>query len=167
MTIGMRVALFALPLSLIQDVSGPSAPTRLAAPEVIVMHGGPLTRRVVLGDYDENHRLMLATTERATLSVDLLRQRPRIGATMYWGTQWRGRKDLPDSVGLVVTMDGAQAGAFYPAFHGKPAIWVFGAYGTVPASARRISADGLAILAKHNIPTTVEASRPAIPGHGS
>jgi hypothetical protein len=142
----------ALSLSLTAALSRAS---HFAAPQVIVANGGPLKQRVVLSDFEENHRLMLATTEQASVPPDSLRQRPRIRVAMYWGFHWKGRLDLPDSVGLLTSANGAQPGAFYPAARGQPAIWVFGVSAGGPASARQITAEGLAILKRHQIPIAI------------
>ena len=154
MTNWMTAAAVALPLWLHAGWAPSRDAPPFAAPEVIVASGGPLLRRVVLADISENLRLMLAMGGRTALQESSLGSRPRIRVAMYWGTQWRGKLDLPDSV-TVFAADGAQPGAFYPAFRGQPALWVFGAYGTTPASVRGVAAEGLEILAKHEIPTTV------------
>src|SRR3954453_8056923 len=147
----MRLALLALPFSPAgHAISSPDA-TRFAAPEVIVATGGPLTRRVVLTDFDENRRLMLAATEIAPVQSATFRSRPRIRLAMYWGVQWQGKANLPDSVTPTAAANGAQTGAFYPGFRGEPAVWLFGAYGPMRASARHVTPDGLAILARHKI----------------
>jgi hypothetical protein len=152
----MRVVILVLPFSAGASSTRPDAAAVFAAPQVIVAGGGPLRQRVVLADWDQNNRLMLATTEAAAIQVESLRQRPRIRVAMYWGLQWKGRLDLPDSVTPLAATDGAQDGAFYPGFRGRPAIWLFGAYGVTPAVARHVASEGLAILAKHQIPVAVE-----------
>lgn len=181
MTNGMRTALLVLPIALGATPhvvtaptsvigrfpspsrwAGPASAIRLphaplfAAPQVIVANGGPLTHRIVLSDLDENFRLMLAASEVAQVSVSSFRQRPCIRIAMYWGHQWQGKLDLPDSVTAFAAANGAQAGAFCPAFRKQPAMWLFGAYGAAPASPRRVAAEGLAILSRHKIPTTTE-----------
>src|SRR3954469_26064737 len=151
-----RVVILVLPFSVADPGARPEAAAVFAAPQVIVAGGGPLRQRVVLADWNENHRLMLATTEAAAIQIESLRQRPRIRVAMYWGLQWKGRLDLPDSVTLLAAPDGAQGVPFYPGFRGRPAVWLFGAYGVTPASARHVASEGLAILAKHQIPVAVE-----------
>lgn len=149
-------ALMTLPLLMAGGRHRSPGASRFAAPQVIVANGGPLRQRVVLADLDENLRLMLATTAAASVQSASLKQRPRIRVAMYWGTEWKGKLDLPDSVGPIAATNGAQPGAFYPALRGQPAIWLFGAYGVTPASARLVKGEGLAILAKHKIPTRLD-----------
>ena len=132
-----------------------SPASRFAAPQLIVANGGPLSQRVVLSDFAENHRLMLATTQPATVQTESLARRPRVRVAMYWGLQWKGRIDLPDSVDMLGTATGAQPGSFYPATRGQPAIWVFGASAGSPTSMRSVAAEGLAILKSHNVPIAV------------
>jgi hypothetical protein len=152
----VRAVILVLPLSVGDAPARPEAAAVLAAPQIIVAGGGPLRHRVVLADWNENQRLMLATTGAVPIQVNSLRQRPRIRVAMYWGPQWMGRLDLPDSVTLLEESNGAQSGAFYPALRGRPAVWLFGSYGVTPASARHVAGEGLAILAKHGIPVAVE-----------
>jgi hypothetical protein len=123
----------------------------VAAPRVIVLGGGPLRHRVVLADFDENLRLMLAATEIVRVRADSLAKRPRIRLVMYWGDQWSGQSDLPDSIGTIPFRDGAQPGAFYPAWRGQPPLWEFGAFNKVSASMRWLSGEGIAILAKRGV----------------
>lgn len=132
-----------------------SPASRFAAPQIIVANGGPLRQRVVLSDFTENHRLMLATTQSAMVQRESLVQRPRVRVAMYWGFQWKGRTDLPDSVDVLSAATGAQPGSFYPAARGQPAVWVFGASAGSPTSIRWITAEGLAILQRHKIPIAV------------
>jgi hypothetical protein len=127
-----------------------------AAPKVIVLGGEPLRHRVVLTDFDENLRLMLAATQVVPVSADSLAKRPRIRLVMYWGDQWSGRSDLPDSITTSLLANGAQPGAFYPAFRGRPALWKFGAVGRMPASMRWLSPEGVAILGNHGVPVAID-----------
>ena len=127
----------------------------VAAPRVIVLGGGPLRHRVVLADFDENLRLMLAATQIVRVSADSLARRPRIRLVMYWGDRWSGRADLPDSIGTSPFWDGAQLGAFYPAWRGQPALWEFGAIANMSANRRWLSPEGVAILAKRGVPVAI------------
>ena len=150
-----RAAVLALSLSTGMSgvvVLGASA---FAAPEIIVANGGPLTRRIVLSDFAENHRLMLADVEVPPVREASLRVRPRIRLAMYWGVHWKGRLDLPDSVSRIALLEGAQGGAFYPAFRGQPALLQFAASGAALGRARGVAPAGLAILAQHGIPITI------------
>src|SRR5437773_1662260 len=114
----------------------PARPSMLAAPQVIVLNGGPLHHRVALTDFDENLQLMVWMSRVVQPAPDSLRNRPRIRVAMYWGAQWRGRGDLPDSVSTSLFGTGVQAGAFYPAWRGRSPIWVFGAVGGMRSSSR-------------------------------
>ena len=145
---------FALAILLCLSVAPETRTDRVAfaAPEVIVFSGGPLKQRILLLDWNENHRLVLAAGELASRSLDSLRGRPRINVAMYWGTQWRGRTDLPDTVAVSAIWPGYQSGAFYPALGGKPAVWVFGPAGIAPASVRKITPEGLRILKTRGVP---------------
>ena len=156
MLVWLRAAALALSLALGVDDSTGSHATVFAAPEIIVANDGPLARRVVLSDVAENQRLMLASVERSPVRQTSLRSRPRVRLAMYWGVQWRGKIDLPDSVNAISLTESVQAGAFYPAYRGQPALWQFGAYGPAPVGVHGIAPAGLSILAKHGIPISVK-----------
>jgi hypothetical protein len=114
-----------------------------------------LTQRAVLADFEENHQLMLAASEPLPATTLSLAGRPRIRVAMYWGIEWRGKMNLPDSTSAFLNQLGVQGGAFYPAFRKQPAVWVFGASTGTRGGTRRLSEHGLAILARHRIPTQI------------
>lgn len=150
----MRSSLTRLSLLALLAAPAPSRVPAMAAPEVIVFNGGPLQHRVTLSDFAENARLMQSTSQEVRTTSDSLRVRPRIRVAMYWGTQWRGRLDLPDSISAFA-FDGAQSGTLYPAWRGKPARWVFGSVWGAAGGTRAISAEGIALLRKHEIPVVI------------
>lgn len=153
-TIAARIAVGVILIASVRPTIGPTA--RWAAPQVIVFGGGPLRQRVVLNDWSENQRLMLAAGRVVRVPADSFRNRPRISVAMYWGSQWKDRTDLPDSVSIFSTLDGAQSGAFYPRVKGQPGLWVFGPAAASPGSTRILEREGMAILAKHGVPVDIK-----------
>jgi hypothetical protein len=127
-----------------------------AAPGVIVFTGKPLASRIVLNDWAENQRLMTGLTRRTVVPNALLRGRPQIEIAMYWGGQWSQFATTPESLALLTRIQRPQPGRYYPASHGKPAVWVFGPSGEMSGSTRIVSDEAAAILRRHGLPVAVE-----------
>jgi hypothetical protein len=129
---------------------------RFAAPGVIVFTGKPLASPIVLGDWAENQRLMTGLT-RPTVATDaMLRGRPQIEIAMYWGGRWSQFATTPESLALLARIQRPQPGRYYPASHGKPAVWMFGPSGDMSGSTRIVSDEAAAILRRHGLPVAVE-----------
>jgi len=133
----------------------PDAVSR-AAPGVIVFTGGLLQTAIVLSDWNENQRLMLATARHVALADSTLVHRLKIEVAMYWGATWSRYAATPDSLALLSRLREAQRGAYYPASRGQAAIWVFGPMGATASSSRLLAAEGVAILRGHHLPVAVE-----------
>jgi hypothetical protein len=127
-----------------------------AAPGRIVFSGGMLSRRIVLDNWNENLRVMLAASEIRVIPQDSLRERPRINVAMYWGLSWQIPRDAGDSTPSLSDGQRAQPGTFYPTFHGRDALWVFGPNGLMRSSTRVLQRDGLDVLATHGIPVVAK-----------
>jgi hypothetical protein len=127
-----------------------------AAPGVIVFTGGPLQKAIVLSDWNENQRLMLATARRVALADTTLARRLKIEVSMYWGATWSHYAATPDSLALLSRVREAQRGAYYPASRDQAAVWVFGPMGATASSTRLLGAEGVAILRAHHLPVAVE-----------
>jgi hypothetical protein len=123
-----------------------AAPVHAAAPNYILVSGPGLTQPVVLDDWSENGRLLVAigrgpVAKRAALRG--LARRPRFDLAEFWGWSTQPRPADP--------REASQHGLFYPAHGRKPAIFKVMVQGTrVP---RIASARALAILARHGVPT--------------
>jgi hypothetical protein len=140
-------------LSIAQPLDGSAG--RRAAPGVIVFSGSPLRAPIVLSNWSENQRLMLAATMRVSIPDSALKRRLSIHAAMYWGAAWSRYAATPDSLALLAKTQEAQRGTYYPATRREPAVWVFGPMGAMPSSQRLLSSEGVAILHAHHLPTTV------------
>ena len=127
----------------------------LAAPGVIVFSGGPLRTVVALSDWAENQRLMMAVTTPTAIPETVLARRPTVNLAMFWGGEWSRYASSPESLAILTRTREAQAGAYYPAWHRQPAVWVFGPMGAMPSSQRRVSSDGIAILRAHALPVAI------------
>lgn len=121
------------------------APTRAAAPWAVVVYGPPLAAPVILTDWHENHRLLLAVRRDAGLAWSELDGRPYLRLTLYWGEDW---KDRVRQGRLPVT---GQQGRFYPAVGDRPAAVVIHRAVSRPVP-EPLEAECLAILAAHGVP---------------
>jgi hypothetical protein len=127
-------------------------PARRAAPSVIVFSGAPLHAPIVLSDWSENQRLMLAATTLISVPESVLKPRLRIHAALYWGAEWSRYAATPDSLALLAKIGTAQQATYYPATSHESAVWVFGPAAAMPSSARLLSPEGVAILHAHHLP---------------
>jgi hypothetical protein len=123
-----------------------AAPAQAAAPNYILVSGPGLAQPVVLDDWSENGRLLVAIgngprAKRAALRG--LARRPRYDLAEFWGWGANPRPTDP--------REASQHGLFYPAHGRKPAIF------KVMDQGRRVpriaSARALEILAHHGVPT--------------
>lgn len=130
-------------------------PAALAAPGVIVFSGGPLHTAVVLSNWAENQRLMMAVTTPIAVPDTVLARRPRVDIAMFWGEGWSRYASSPESLAILRRTRESQPGAYYPSWHRQPAVWVFGAIGAMRSSQRRVSRDGIAILRAHALPVAI------------
>ena len=136
-------------------VAAPHSASR-AAPWAIVFSSPLLQNRVVLGDWDENHKLMSAASTATRVGSQVLRDRPRIFVSMFWGPDWEYLRRHPESLATLDTSRATQRGFFYPAHRERAALLLvdpaFGAGGHPGV----MTADGLAILKRHGVPTRVD-----------
>lgn len=126
-----------------------------AAPWAIVFSGPLLRTRVVLGDWDENHKLLNAASTPILAGSQALRDRPKILVSMFWGPEWEYLRRHPESLATLDTSRATQRGFFYPAHRKRAALLVLdSAFGSAGRTGV-MTADGLAILKRHGVPTRV------------
>jgi hypothetical protein len=117
-----------------------------AAPNYILVSGRGLARPIVLGDWNENLRLLsaLANARRAKpRDVRGLSRRPRFDLAEFWAWSGRPRPTRPS--------DASQHGTFYPAHGSSPAVFAVMVDGTRAPRIAPVAA--LRILARHRVPT--------------
>jgi hypothetical protein len=129
-----------------------------AAPRIIMVTGPGLEEPVFFTDYLENLDLMVAfqqgreIEEGRIVDPKELRRRPYLELWLFWGdTQWEPYV----REGRLTELRREQAnqyGRFYPAFGRRTAVMNLDVPGSRKATARL-----LAILARHGIPTRVQA----------
>jgi hypothetical protein len=122
------------------------APAQAAAPNYILVSGRGLSHPVLLADWQENMKLLLAVANAPRARGQLLAglsSRPRFDLAEFWGWSGRPRPTRPSQA--------SQHGTFYPAHGSKVALIVLTVQGvTVP---RRVPSFVLRTLARHDIPT--------------
>jgi hypothetical protein len=117
-----------------------------AAPNYILVSGRGLSHPVLLADWQENLKILLAVANSPRAQGQILRglsARPRFDLAEFWA--WSGRPRPTRS------SQASQHGSFYPAHGSKVALIVVTVQGvTVP---RRVPSFVLGTLARHGIPT--------------
>ncbi len=151
-----RIAL-TFPVVLLAWLLG-SLPVEAAAPRLILVYGPPLAQLVVLDDWQENLTLMVAATEDVGLSVDKLRGRPYFRLAFFWGPEWAAYVDAGQPVSALRPEQGNQAGRFYPAVADAGPVLTFDSIPGPGPLTRRLEPAGVAVLARHGIPTRYAAS---------
>jgi hypothetical protein len=120
-------------------------PAEAAAPNYILVSGPQLAQPILLGDWNENLRLLssVANAPRARgAAVRGLARRPRLDLAEFWGYSLPSPPTRPS--------DATQHGWLYPAHRSRPAVVVLMVDGSkvprlVPVQARRI-------FARHGVP---------------
>jgi hypothetical protein len=123
-----------------------AAPAQAAAPNYILVSGRFVAHPVLLADWRQNMKLLLAVANapRATGSAAVgLSARPRLDLAEFWAWSGRPRPTSPAQA--------SQHGSFYPAHGSSRAVIVLTVQGiTVP---RLAPAFVLTTFARHGIPT--------------
>ena len=126
-------------------------PVEAAAPRLLIVHGKPLKKPVLLSDWGEIFKLITTSTESAGITSKELKDRPRMELAFFWGPDWVRYVDEGNRLDKLRPEDANQNGWFYPAFADAEAvIWTNG------SSISRVSEEGLKILARHGIPTRLD-----------
>jgi hypothetical protein len=123
-----------------------AAPAAAAAPNYILVSGPGLRHPVLLANWNENLRLLLAVANSRSAGATLaktLRRRRRLDLAEFW--DWSG-KPRPTKPG-----DGNQHGSFYPAHGSLPPVIDITVDGM--ATPHLVSARVLKILRRHGVPT--------------
>jgi len=156
MRIHFRHIALTLPVVLLAWLSG-ALPVEAAAPRLILVYGPPLAQPVVLDDWQENLTFMVAATEDAGLSADTLRGRPYFRLAFFWGQEWAAYVDAGKPLSALSPEQGNQAGSFYPAVGDAGPVLTFDSIPGPGPLTRRLEQAGVAVLARHGIPTRYAA----------
>jgi hypothetical protein len=102
-----------------------TTPALAAAPRVMLVYGPPLTRTIVLQDWDENLRLMQAVAEDAAATSRELTHRPFLSVALFWGTFWSQYLQHGKPLAVFRPERANQCAWFYPAYGRAHPLWVF------------------------------------------
>jgi hypothetical protein len=125
-------------------------PASLAAPEIIIFHGGPLAQPVIVASWHDNHKLLMArgphepTTSGRRAPID----RPVIELALFWGAWWGTYSSSPERLAMLRPGMANQRGRYYPAVRGERAMI------SVGSMRGPVSDSGLAVLRRHRVPTS-------------
>jgi len=125
-----------------------AAPASAAAPNYILVSGPTLAHPILLGNWSENLRLLVAVGDspraRGT-AISHLSARPRLDLAEFWA--W-GTRPPPTNPARA-----SQHGSYYPARGARPAVIVLMVSGVdVP---RRLSSRVRSIFLRHGVPLRV------------
>ena len=123
--------------------------TRFAAPEIIIFHGDPLEKPIVVASWTENHYLLLSNVPQEPVPPGRasIAERPVIKLALFWGSEWRAYAQSPARLATLSPARANQMGEYLPAVPG------FRAMIRVGSIAGPVSDSGLAVLRRHAIPT--------------
>ena len=120
-----------------------------------MFYGGSLTRRVYMTELAENHRFIGAVLELSDDERNRTQGRPDIKVAIFWHDPTWGRF-ASDSAALRALKPGdAQPARFLPAHGDMPPVFDYHSAPWRPGF-RRITPEGLSILAAHGVPTRVD-----------
>ena len=121
-----------------------SVAERAAAPEIIIVHGGTLSKRISIARWNENHHLLLVSKE-----TPLGGPRPAFELALFWGSQWRSYAASPESLKSLRPEQANQSGRLFPAMGDLPAMISVGTLTGI------VSDSGLAMLRRYEVPTRI------------
>src|SRR6476661_5304742 len=87
-----------------------------AAPEIIIFHGGPLSKPVVVASWTENYALLSSGEPQEPLIPGHLSSRPRpvVKLALFWGSQWRTYAESPSRLATLTPAQANQLGEYLP-----------------------------------------------------
>lgn len=157
---GLRLVLGTL-ASLLIVLAGAS-PAFAAAPRIILVTGGGLTRPVVLDDWQENLAIMLASSDAADAHEEGLADRLSYRIAMFWGPEWDQYMQAGKDPGALRPEQANQLARYYPPTAAHVAVLAFDSIPGSGAIVRRLDAKGVSILLQHGVSTNpTTSSHPA------
>jgi hypothetical protein len=124
-----------------------------AAPRIVIVSGAPLARQVAISDWQRIFVIVGELQSAATAPRAQLRARPRLHLALFWGPAWNDYLKQGKSADALRPAQADQAGTFYPATGGHPALIDLPWVGSWP---RVVPAKALRALAGEGVPTHVK-----------
>jgi hypothetical protein len=154
----MRRAIVVLVFVALVALSAPAA--LAAAPRLILVEGGGLSRPVVLADWSENLTFLTQWLEARPARRAHLRCRPAYRLSFMWGPEWNDYVDSGKPLRAIRPRDTDFHGRFWPAWRGRSAVLDPG-HGVL-VGARVATATQLRTLSRHGVP--IRAARAVASG---
>jgi hypothetical protein len=121
-----------------------------AAPRLILVDGGGLSRPIVLADWSENGTLLSAWKLAQPARNPQLRCRPAYRLSFLWGPEWNDYVASRKPLHAIRPSDTAFHGRFWPAWRGRTALFTPGP--GVVLGVKVATAKQLRILRRHGLP---------------
>jgi hypothetical protein len=139
----------------------PAPASVAAAPWAIIAYGPLLGERVVIADWHENYRLMIAAPWPGTATdARVFRGRARVEVALFWGPEWVHLARSRDAAARLRVDQANQRAWLFPARGDEAAVFVLDppveADFATTLMARAVGPDGLAMLAAHGVPVRVD-----------
>jgi len=138
----------------------PPCVSAAAAPWAIIAYGPMLRERVVIADWHENHRLMLAAPWPGTATdARAFRGRARVELALFWGPEWAHLAHSRDAAARLRADQANQRAWLFPARGDEAAVLVLDPpvepEFAATLMARVLAPDGVAMLVAHGVPMRV------------
>jgi len=121
-----------------------------------MIHGGTLSKPVILDDWQENIDLMHAVAEGEEVPAKELNSRPYFELALFSGPYWVRYVEDGNSTDALNSESADQRGRFYPAVGEAAPIIAYDV-----GLAHRVGPKGVAILSRHGVPVLVESKSKA------
>jgi hypothetical protein len=147
----VRRAIIVILVALLGGVTAASA--FAAAPRLILVDRGGLSRPIVLADWSENGTLLTEWLRAHPTSHARIRCRPAYRLSFMWGPEWNENVDSGKPFRAIRPRDTDAHGRFWPAWRGHSALLDPG-HGVL-LGARVATPTQLRILRRHGVPVRV------------
>jgi len=139
------------------------APALAAAPPIIIVSGSLVSQPVFLADWRQNISLMSSGADNPVGQVEDPSRRPYLDVALFTDEQWTAYVQTGQPVEELQPSQANEHGRFFPASASEPALLVLpevqrrGGVALITWSVRRMDQEGLAVLAEHGVPTSLDA----------
>ncbi|MFL5954345.1 MAG: hypothetical protein ACJ76I_09590 [Gaiellaceae bacterium] len=123
-----------------------------AAPRIVIFSGGPLAHQIVVSDWQAIFAVTQAAVAAPTAPRAQLAHRPSVHVSMFWGPGWNDYIRSGKDPKALRPGQADQAGRFFPAYHGRPALIDLGWAGAWP---RHVPRRALTILKSFGVAVVV------------
>jgi len=127
-----------------------------AAPRIVIVSGTPLAHQVVISDWPAILRVVSRVVSARAVPRAQLAGRPRLRLSLFWGPRWNDYLAAGKRASALRPRQADQRGAFYPAWHGRPAAIDLSWAGRWP---RRVPNAALATLRRFGVPVVLRRNR--------